>query len=759
INLSEKLINKPETADLKSNNPKSINSDNFDSLLLGTADLIDGVLVPSKTGDYSLKSLSFTVKEDVFWVDHNGNKTKYKINVNDFYYSFMRTKLFDTNFRRSNGGSKGLDSYFANISSTITRFGNEDKYPNEYLLGLFGMDSIALQDSEKTIQDIEFADSDGIITNKKAFTVHSIANESNPNFASFLLKTFIDSNLLAAAPSEFIDELVAKNKNKEYETTTQTDSTTTNVGTKSLEKINGIAEKFGIYLYGQQRVDNLFASAYVPIEGKDNRIIFVKNNFFADKNFIEKEDSLKKIIFEFSTSTTFKDQLFNNFFEGTISEMDYSLLTQQQKIKIFGNNGDPNFASSKGLLQVKQLSKTQLVQRTLLATDPRSLQGDQTYFFNDEYAKLVYGSTTEELKSGNATTSESFFVGDGFEFRTLLNASVNWYTFINSSTKGLKKLWLNHTAPNATYNNVVGSSSPIEQENINTIGFFDGDKKVEITEQSMKKHFDDNLSNNNLQYKSPQFERVQTLIKELLDKNKITQKNPLVWNISYPYNDAAASTIKIINLQSVVDTIKSIDNRLQPKIFVPNSAEEMIAAINDNRGVSDFSGWGYDYEGIGSFIDGISHAKGISLLGAFSHYSNVANTKIRGQSPEFAKMSDQIKIKLNPSLPVGLKVEDWHLLTNANNNDLDVFFAKYNYNIGTELSKFFLFYQDELDNDQITKLILELNIISGFSMETDISINNPNSTSLALVLPEYLYPTTHSGVLYLRDIRIGDKNV
>jgi hypothetical protein len=57
-------------------------------------------------------------------------------------------------------------------------------------------------------------------------------------------------------------------------------------------------------------------------------------------------------------------------------------------------------------------------------------------------------------------------------------------------------------------------------------------------------------------------------------------------------------------------------------------------------------------------LDGISHGKGISLLGAFSLYSDVKNTMLRKQSPEFAKLSDSIKKLMNPGLPKNLKVEN-----------------------------------------------------------------------------------------------------
>jgi energy-converting hydrogenase Eha subunit B len=83
--------------------------------------------------------------------------------------------------------------------------------------------------------------------------------------------------------------------------------------------------------------------------------------------------------------------------------------------------------------------------------------------------------------------------------------------------------------------------------------------------------------------------------------------------------------------------------------------------------------------------------------------------------------------------------------------------------MGTEFAKFFLGYQNKFSGvkgaQEITDLIVELNIIAGFAMESDISIDDASATSLSLVLSDYLYPTTESGILYLSDIRLGDKDV
>ncbi len=747
IDKSISMNDKPEVIQLESSNKKSINHKYFGDLLsVGKANLnLNGELESNAEGTYLLNSLGFTVHDDVSWVDHNGKSTKYKLNVRDFYYSYMRTWLFDTKYRRSNGGSETLDQYFIEMTSTTSRFTNEKEYPNDYLLGLFGIDALALRDESKTIQKVDI---DGVSTD--VFNVTALSGETSPSFKSLLDKAFLNSFLLSAAPSQFIDELVSENNDKTYPTSLP-----------SGEKISGDANKFGIYIYGQKRTDNLFASSYIPVSAEENRIIFKKNIHFANKEFLNETNTLERIIFEYSTSPTFNDQLFNNFFEGTVSEMPYNSLTQQQKIKIFGLEGNDKFAIEKGLLQVKQLNKTQLVQRTLLTTDPRKFNDNETgnYFFNESYSKIMYGSTIQDLKKGIAKTANSFFNGSGFELRTLLNASINWFTFINNSTKGLKQLWLNHSAPNAVYNSSIETTPFDNLASVNNIGYFNGDTKVVTTEKEMKQLFLDNSSSIDEQYKNKNFLEIKRLVEELLDREGIVASNPLEWSIVYPHADASSNKIKIDQLDMVVKTIKLLDSkgRLKPTLYVPNNRDEMMQAVNDNKAISDFNGWGYDYEGIGSFLDGISHGKGISLLGAFSLYSNITNTKLRAQSPEFAKLSDRIKEIMNPDLPNNLKVEDWISFTNDDNNNIDSKFG--NFAISTELAKFFLMYQEELTKDEIPALIVELNIIAGFAMESDISIDDSKSTSLSLVLPEYLYPTTESGILYLSDIRLGDKNV
>ena len=764
----------PETISLKSNNKLSINSDYFDKLLNGVAGLENNVMDPNKQG-YILKSIGFTVKENIPWVYSNGKKTNYKVKVEDFWYSYMRTWLFDTKFRRKNGGSKELDTYFINKTSTTSRFQDQKEYPNDYLLDLFGVNSKSLQNKDEAITYTTIGEKKDIPTFTMVSKYPDNSNEV-PKFKGIINKIFLNSFLIPAAPSAFIDELSKKTKDVEYDG----------------NKITGLAQELGIYTYGQKRSDNLFASAFVPISGADNRIVFKKNKFFANSDFVNDKNTLDKIIFEFSSSASYNDQLFTSYFEKTVSEMAYTDLTEQQKKKVFGG-GDPKEALNNGLLQVKQLNKSNLVQRTLLSTDPRKLtkaekdtyfskepsKRENPYLFNNAYSKLVYGAPiapndindkkTPNIIDGTAQTANSFFNGSGFQLRTLLNAAINWYTFINNSWKGTKVLWLNHTAPNANYNDTLMNAeglpfTPVDAINrINTINYFNGGKKEQITEQDMKKVFDDNLGNADEQFKTNKFEDIKKIIKKLLDVN-VPVGDKLEWAITYPYADATTQTLKIQQLEKIIKTIKSLDSRLNPYLNIPNDPTEMLDSISQNKSISDYNGWGYDYDGIGTFLDGISHGVGISLLGAFSLYSDPKSTAPKTQFPEFTKLSEAMKESMdgskpseNQKLPIGKQMKDWINLTNNDNNTLDSYFGD-DYKIGIELAKFFVSYQIKLTEKEITDLIIELNSIAGFAMESDNSINDLDAASLSLVLSEYYYPTTEDGVLYLSDIRVGDKD-
>ena len=188
----------------------------------------------TKNGNYVLTKLGFTVKENVPWVDANGQSTQYRLKAADFWYSFMRSKLFDRDYRRANGGSKALDDFFIEKTSAATSFQETMQFTNEYLFNFFDLDSTKLYERKDAIQAVT-------INNQKRemFTFTSLDQAKATNGFLAVLKKLLSNNLLfAAAPSDFIKDLTVKPELHE------------NLGPNKNLNITAKARQFGTYTYG-----------------------------------------------------------------------------------------------------------------------------------------------------------------------------------------------------------------------------------------------------------------------------------------------------------------------------------------------------------------------------------------------------------------------------------------------------------------------------------------------------------------------------
>ncbi|MGL4183568.1 MAG: OppA family ABC transporter substrate-binding lipoprotein [Metamycoplasmataceae bacterium] len=762
------------TVTLESNNINSINSREFEEALK----------------QKNLISLSFSVDESKKWVNSSLEETQYNIDVNDFYYSYMRTKLFDTKYRQANGGDKKLDTYFQKLTSTVKRFAEKDRYPNEYLFDVFNVDSKALIDQNKTIRTIKVGQVD-----KKVFSFHAIQGK-DASWNDLIAKTVVNSNLLTAAPSQFIEQKLANNNALN----------TIKLGNETLE-ITGEARKFGIYTYGATRDDVIYAAAYIPTSASENRITFTKNKFFSNDEYVNNQETLKEIILEYSNVTddvTFQNQAFSSFQNKVLSEINYSSLLPQQKEQIWGADG--NQYKENGLLFTKILNQTKSVGRTLLVSnispivdaDPvkQKQQRDavrNANWINDEYAKIFYGYDLETLWDGKVSTTETYFSGTGLKLREYLLSAINWITYINNASSGTKVFWANHAAENAPFSpnssNPEIRKSPLDfYDEVNSVGYWDtttnGFKYV--TPKEMYDHFINNNSNFE-QYKSPAFDKVKVLVKELLDKEGITIDKPIKWKIIYPYV-ATTETIETRQLDELIRIIKALDPRLQPEKFLPNDRNQMVNAITTADSIQKFWGWGYDYAGIGSFLDGISHPDASNFLGLIGLLSNPdANLNqfqkdLKKQLPRLTYLAESLNAYAkkewlsiyNSTDPKAntIKIENWHKLTNADLTHVNENFKNYvpDFDLDIEMSRFFIVFQSTIVEGTSSynkaplnperffpELLREINTAVGFSMDSTNSINNPNSNGLLLVQHAYEYPTSNV-VQYFQDIRIPKKN-
>ena len=760
-----------------------------------------------ENGTYVITKLGFTVNEEAKWVDSQGKETKYNLDPRDFWYSFMRSKMNDKDFRRNNGGSKELDSYFIDKTSATTRFQENDRFSNEYLFSFFDLDSTKLYEEKDAIQKVNINGKE-----REMFTFTSLKPKQAINGFLSVFENLLANNLLfIAAPSQYIKELAAN------------DFLNKNLGEKNLE-IDKLAREFGVYTYGQNRTSTLYASPYIPTSAIENREVYEFNHFYANQKMVDEVEGkievkdpntkkvvrpLEKIIFEYTggiDTSTFNSQLLSSYLKGNVSQVAYATLTPDQRIKIFGTSGEEQKmleeAEKNGLQYVKSNNLSSLVQRTLVQSNPtNAVNSLDEYTFNDQYAQLVFGMTRQDLKEGNKTTTNAFFVNEGFEFRTLIQASINWDAYIKQVYQHQRVLWLSGAAQNAQFSNSTKNDAkptPIDNyEEVNTLQFIDkttnksNPSLVSVTPEQMKKHTSDNKDDNEKALKSPEFEKIKANIKILLDdfykKNNWKADKKIEWEVVYPYADQ--QTLIVTIMKDIVDMINSLDNRLNAKLFVPKNAEEMLNKINRNTGVSDFNGWGYDYEGIGSYFAAFSNGTGVTILNAFSIFSDEINqiqnndekTRIQflqTNFPEFTKLSKFIKTKINEELKgleklmnktagafQDLYVENWKKVTNAQNQDIDGFFKSKTdgkFKISVHLSKLLREYEEYKENgtgqamkvENWTKLIKETNSIKGVSTDPDNSIADPNINGLNLYLREYVIPVTKKGVQYFQDYRV-----
>ena len=183
----------------------------------------------------------------------------------------MRSKLFDRDYRRANGGSKALDDFFIEKTSAATSFQDTMQFTNEYLFNFFDLDSTKLYERKDAIQTVT-------INNQKRemFTFTSLDQTKPTNGFLAVLKKLLSNNLLfAAAPSDFIKDLAAKAKLHE------------NLGPNKDLNITAKARQFGTYTYGQIRKDALYASPYVPVFASENREVFQYNRYFANQTVVD----------------------------------------------------------------------------------------------------------------------------------------------------------------------------------------------------------------------------------------------------------------------------------------------------------------------------------------------------------------------------------------------------------------------------------------------------------------------------------------
>ncbi|MGZ9432594.1 OppA family ABC transporter substrate-binding lipoprotein [Mycoplasma sp. 613B] len=607
---------------LTSDDPKSINSLNFLNKL-------------SKASKIQL-----TIKKDIPWVKSNGQKSQYNVELEDFVYGWNRKMLYGGDYRASHGGSKKIDDDIIRKYSlgSSSSFDSTNHVSNDYLFKVFGIQKDNFSKSETFITDIKD-------TNEKGLTFLKIENKE-ANFNELFKKLLLDSTYFSPVSHKFIDD-----RNKQI-----FDITGKHEGEFGE---TGDAFKYAYYWYGKQYdEDQLYASPYLPFYLSNDRTVYIRNDYYAETGWKEKEaTSVKKITSRYNLypdSVQFNSAQFNNYLEGTVSILPYSSLSDANKSIIYKDLSQIHFRKTpdKGLYK-GGLSKDVIPgARDLLekGTNFNGGQADKKYYFNDNYAKLAFGSSIEELAKGKAELGKTLFTGKSFAFRTIIDALWNSYTYIKDNSKTAIP-WLSMIGPDNHLggSELDGKTARDFYDDINTTFSINESGEIFYTKtiEEQRKQYLDNLQDKNKQYEAPRIEVLKAELKKILDdfyaENHLdASKDKIEFSISNRYRNESSS--KIASLDSVIDMMNKLDNRLKINSQAEFKSEDVWNVLILGLGNSQIVGWSADYDGSGTFIDGSGQLNGSPLYLAIAHFAELPSDSPYVKSfPEFKKYADAFK--------------------------------------------------------------------------------------------------------------------
>ncbi|WP_029513407.1 OppA family ABC transporter substrate-binding lipoprotein [Mycoplasmopsis primatum] len=625
-----------------SSNEKSINSKKFADVLKKATKLQIGV------------------KKGQKWVGRKGEETKYDIVPDDFWVSWLRTKGLTASDRvklLEGQADKLTLKGEKQTSEQVDKFINEKiladkskyftanaKYPNEYLYSFYNVDSTKFWKKEDFIQN-----------DKLTFVRKNTGVEGH---FDLLFENLATSQDFTAAPSQYLAELdqdptkinIQTNKNVQVEDDVKTLK-------ELLSLVKGtLAGKAGIYWYGFNDDSILTAGRYYYVnydEGTREEIYKLNTHYRAenpndpiavakDKNKIKEHrlwyqgDSLNDTSFQLAVKTDYLNGDFGILSHTLLSKNDYEDMSLQQI-----NNG---------VFYSRQSNATSGPYRFLTTYLPYSAThtADTQFNYNNNFAKLAYGSSLEEIRTGGKFQNlKDKFGAKTIAFRTMLTAAINWEYLASWVSEGESSAWLSHIAPNGAIkakDNVDKIDQPEQHaKEFNSLFYLsaDGKKAGTITpDQNIKKS---SAQNDKDRIKSAEFEKIQAEIKKILDEyytanNLDAQKDKVEWTVI----NRNAKTFVPPKMESLLQWLPELYSDLDPRLKCTfkkyDTKEEWAKNIASLTSFQEWAGWGYDLDDIGSGFDGLG-AVSLRAILVLINYDIELQNSLKGSFPQLVKLA------------------------------------------------------------------------------------------------------------------------
>lgn len=756
--------------ELTSNDPKSINNPKFFDDL-------------SKASKFEIE-----VDETSNWVDSTGKKTNYKIVARDFYYGILRTYLHsDTNARLENGGSKHLDETAKTIiPNSAGTFDEKNTFSNKYLYGLYNIDF------DKIIDESTFIKKDG---DKNYLVFQKADQNATAQFVEFYKSILFGNYDYVPAPSQYIDEMnknlaelrkfVPLQKEKGREATIASD----------LAKATGKTKDSAVYWYGLTNDTTLYAGRYYykGYDATDLTKRWVLNTEYKDQAYVNTPGRLKELQHVYLNApvdaNVYKSQNYNAFISGTTSAISFTQLDANTQQKIIKNK------DVFGLSKSQSSNKKSTIGYYYLSVIPNYGQNKEfnDKYFNDAFAKLLWGATYEELNKGTAKNTLTYTTtGRGAEFRNIITSAINWDHAAKESLQPLDGMaWLTGVAQDTPFVNTDTDTPRKLADKINELFVVDRNTNQRI---DLGGNLGTELrpSENNVvgqasdqKYQSAAYqtlkERFKTLVDEFYNENltykedsdKEKGNSKIRFVISYRFTNYNQK-----QEQSLLNQVKVL-NSLYPermnvsvvKLDPQNATKSLQSYFLYSPSPAKIISWTSDYELINGSNDYRSWKYAMPILAAIA-YDEEYSRKIALAYPTLFKAAQKLKtyLELNKeTLKISIPVEKWSKLTNKDLHSLPDYLGHKlvdeekstdtnvvlkdipkedttKYLSAYELSAYYLLWLNTdtthaLTKDELIKFTSELTNISGL-LPNPFYTSTTNGISDVLVNPNYIYPNT-----------------
>lgn len=748
-----------------SNDEKSINSKKFEELLTSG----------------QVKSIKFLVRQNVNWVNAKNEKTKYKVTAKDFYYSWWRTRLLTKSVRLSNGGTEDIDKAIGKVlEPKSTLFTAKHSFPNAYLF------SLANVDADKFDKEEEFTGK-STVNGVERETVNFVQKSESraSDWITLLDKIISNSQEFIPAPSEYIKEHADNPLDVQKIGGTNEDLAKAN---EEIKKATGKAKEFGAYWYGNHLGTTLFSGAYIYDASKTNlkEQTLTYNKHFWDKEFLKREDKIETISAKHTSSILdpkiYDKQQWDDYEKGLTAFYRYAALTDAQKQLVNANPEKYGLGYGKEYNTSSFLNEYALLPTPAPFVDANKNQeiitDPKLYGYNDNYVKLLYGKSLTDVISGNISSiSKEFLGGKGLRFRTLVNAGIN-FNYLARTVNPKYEAWLAKVATHSKINKGPQTPKEVDEQINRYYGIKNDYSQTEaITNKTSSEYIQNHADN---PWRTPIFNTVKEELKKLLDdfytENNLDANQKIEWSVYWPYSNISTNYAQMY--ANYIKAVQDLDPRLKVNFLQSTQRNDIFNYRFYGKVNYNYSGWGYDYNGISSGLDGMSWNLGhlmptLSYLIANKDSEEVKN--LYKAFPTIKTLADYLEkwyedntngkgLKFTPNLDL----KYWHLLPNKYVNDYADYLSKAKYENGKVVvdesasqtfdpmefsSNFWFAYQSSHENDHLIKLTQELSNYIGFTPDTKF-FTSPGFTE-KLINPHYEIPTSPSdSTLTFEDAKI-----